>query len=102
MAEERRHFFDEPRNVGRVLRALYVACAAALLADFAVHRHARFPGEGLWGFYGIYGFVACVILVLVAKELRKVLMRDPDYYDPEKHRSDAGGGGGAPVNHDGS
>ena len=39
------------------------------------------PFEGLWGFYAIYGFVACVILVLLAKEMRKLLMRDEDYYD---------------------
>lgn len=83
MADDKRHVFDEPANVRRVLRGLYAACLAALLADFFVHRHGRFPGEGLWGFYGIYGFVACVILVLLAKEMRKVLMRREDYYDAD-------------------
>jgi len=39
------------------------------------------PFEALWGFYAIYGFVACVVLVLLAKEMRKILMRDEDYYD---------------------
>jgi hypothetical protein len=37
----------------------------------------------VWGFYAIYGFVACVILVLVAKEMRKLVMRDEDYYDDD-------------------
>ena len=33
------------------------------------------------GFYAVYGFVACVLLVLLAKEMRKVLIRKEDYYD---------------------
>ena len=33
--------------------------------------------------YGIFGFVACVALVLIAKQLRKVLMRREDYYDAD-------------------
>jgi hypothetical protein len=35
----------------------------------------------MFGFYAIYGFVACVLLVVIAKELRKLLMRDENYYD---------------------
>ena len=41
-----------------------------------------FPIEGYFGFYSLYGFCACVVLVLVAKEMRKVLMRDEDHYEP--------------------
>jgi hypothetical protein len=87
----RKHIFDDPKNVKRVLRGLYVACGLVFLADIAnlvivwmgghELRHAERTWEGLPGFYSIYGFVACVILVLIAKEMRKVLMRDEDYYD---------------------
>lgn len=78
---DRRHLFDKPENVRRVLWGLYALSGASLLLDFVVHRHVDHPWEALWGFYGLYGFVACVLLVLVAKELRKVLMRPEDYYD---------------------
>ena len=48
-------------------------------------RHAGeliFPWEGAFAFSSIYGFVACVILVIVAKYvLRPMVMRDEDYYD---------------------
>ena len=77
----KRHIFDDPANVKRVIHALYGVCALSLLADFFVDRHVDHPWEALFGFYALYGFVACVILVLVAKELRKVLMRDEEYYD---------------------
>ena len=50
------------------------------MLDFLVHRHVEHPWEGLFGFYAFYGFVACVVLVLIAKEMRKILMRKDDYY----------------------
>ena len=40
-----------------------------------------FKGEGWFGFYGFYGLVACVTLVLLATQLRKILMRKESYYD---------------------
>ena len=73
--------WDNPRNVKRLLYVFYFICGALFLVDFLVHRHMVHTWEHLWGFYAIYGWVACVILVLVAKELRKVLMRPEDYYD---------------------
>jgi hypothetical protein len=88
---EKKHYFDDPRNVRFVLRMLFSACALVFLLDIVnlfLHwfgagelRHAETSWEGLPGFYAIYGFVACVLLVLAAKEMRKVLMRDEGYYD---------------------
>lgn len=80
-ADDKRHLFDDPRNVKRAIRVLYAACAVAFVAEFFVDRHVDHPWEALFEFYSLYGFAACVILVLVAKELRKVLRRDEDYYD---------------------
>ncbi len=88
---KRKHFFDDPRNVRFVLRILFAVCAVVLaldivnlgmqLLDAGELRHAEHPWERLTGFHAIYGFVACVALVLIAKELRKILMRDEDFYD---------------------
>ena len=52
-----------------------------LALDLVVHRHVSHPWEAMFGFYAVYGFVACVLLVLLAKEMRKVLIRNEDYYD---------------------
>ncbi|MCH1478401.1 hypothetical protein ACYVVU_10570 [Arenicellales bacterium IMCC55707] len=78
---ERQHIFDHKKNIKRVLRALIVLCVVSFAVDFVYHRHVVHPFEALWGFYAIYGFVACVILVLLAKEMRKWLMRSEDYYE---------------------
>lgn len=83
MKAEKQHIFDDRRNVKRLLMVFYAICAGLLIIDFVHHRHVVHSWENLWGFYAIFGFVACVALVLIAKEMRKVLMRSEDYYDAE-------------------
>ncbi len=78
---ERSHIFDNPRNVRRVIYGLCAACALTIVAEFFVDRHVDHPWEAVFGFYAIYGFTACTLLVLTAKELRRVLRRGDDYYD---------------------
>jgi hypothetical protein len=79
--EEKKYFLDEPKNVLVVVRLLYLACAAVFLLDLTGLRHGERWWEGLPGFYPLYGFIGCTALVLIAKELRKILMRGEDYYD---------------------
>ena len=79
--QEKTHLFDRQENVERLLRVFYAICILLALTDFLVHRHIGFDWEKIPAFYAIYGFVACVLLVLIAKQLRKILMRKEDYYD---------------------
>jgi hypothetical protein len=82
MAEDKKYYpLGDPKNIRRVRIVLYSLCTISLVAEIFVHRHVDHPWEALPGFYSLYGFVACVLLVLVAKEMRKVLMRGEDYYD---------------------
>ncbi len=86
MNSDKKHLFDQPRNVHRLLWVFFVLCALLLGVDLLFHRHSKFaegifPIEGWFGFYAIYGFVACVLLVLTATQMRKILMRREDYYD---------------------
>lgn len=92
MNKDGKHLFDDPRNVRRVIRGLVAACILLLGLDLVVHRHVDHPWEDLFGFYALYGFVACVLLVLLAKEMRKLLMRDEDYYErpPEQSTQEDG------------
>ena len=77
----RTHVFDNPRNVRRVVRGLVAACAVLLGLDAVVHRHAVHPWESFFGFHAFYGFLACVLLVLLAREMRKLVMREERYYE---------------------
>ncbi len=74
-------FFDKPENIKKMMRIFYVACGLLVVADFIVHRHIYHDWEKIPAFYAIYGFVGCVVLVVIAKEMRKFLMRGEDYYD---------------------
>lgn len=75
------YWLDDPRNVDRVVYAVYAACGLLFVLDVLTHKHGPFAIEHMFGFYGIYGFVACVGLVLAAKAMRRVLMRPEDYYE---------------------
>lgn len=79
--EQKIAFFDNPHNVTWILRVFYAICVLLVLADFIVHRHIYVKFEEIPAFYALYGFVACVVLVVVAKAMRKIVMRDENYYD---------------------
>lgn len=81
MNEEKTYFLDKKENVKKILYVFYAICGLLFLADLVIHRHIYHSWENLTGFYAIFGFVACVILVLLATQMRKFLMRDEDYYD---------------------
>ena len=79
--DDKIYFFDKPENIKRVLNIFYSLCVILVLADFVIHRHVYLVWENIPAFYAIYGFVACVALVVVAKLIRKVIMRKEDYYN---------------------
>ena len=79
--DEKIHFFDRPENIKRLLKGFYVICILLVVIDFVVHRHVGFDWEKIPAFYAIYGFVACVVLVVLAKIMRRYVMRKEDYYD---------------------
>ena len=74
-------FFYQPKTIQWILRVFYALCIVLVLADFIVHRHIITEAERIPAFYALYGFVACVVLVLIASQMRKYLMRDEEYYE---------------------
>jgi hypothetical protein len=79
--QEQKGYFDKPENIQKMLKVLYVLCALLVIVDFIVHRHIYHDWENIPAFYAIYGFVGCVVLVVIAKKMRNFLMRGEDYYD---------------------
>ena len=79
--DNKQHLFDNPRNISIVIRSLYIICILLVLLDFFLHRHVMHEWEHLTGFYAIFGFAAFVVIVLGARQLRKIVMRKEDYYD---------------------
>ena len=74
-------FFDKASNIQWIKRIAWAAVIAFFIADFFVHYHAEIGLENIPGFYTIFGFVASVLLIAIAKIGGKPLKRNPDYYD---------------------
>jgi hypothetical protein len=72
---------DSPRNQQRVRKYFYYALIILLVADPFIVKHVHFPWERVPAFYAVYGFIACVSLIFVAKLLRLLVKRKEDYYD---------------------
>lgn len=78
---EKKYWLDNSANVTKLVRGLWAIGIVLLLADLVVHRHEDISFAEWFGFYGFYGFVGCVTLVLAAKVLRRLVMREEDYYE---------------------
>lgn len=75
-------WLEAPLGLHKLIRVLMYLCGFLFLFDIFWHRHAYVPGEGLWGFHAIAGFVAFTLIVLGAKKLRTFIKRDETYYAP--------------------
>lgn len=75
------HFFDRPGSLQKVLKIFFVALVVLVVIDIFIHKHAYFVFDGYFSFYGAFGFVSCVLLVLAARFiLRPIVKRKEDYY----------------------
>ena len=77
-----------PENANKVWTALIVACVSLVLVDLIYHnfiykKYAYFAFETIIGFHGFYGLVAFMFVVICGKQLRTILMRDENYYEPD-------------------
>ena len=78
---EKKYWLDDLRNVRKIYWGLWIVCFLLVTADLFYEKHIEFSIESFPGFFGFYGFVSCVVLVLAAKQLRKIVGRGEDYYD---------------------
>ncbi len=71
----------------RLKRVIQVCCAIlALLVGFDVllldKEKAHTAAENMWGFWALFGFVSCVVIIFVSKWFGKLgITRREDYYD---------------------
>jgi len=74
-------WLDNPRNVNVIIVILCALCAAVVIADFFYAKHGHYGFEDWIGFHAVYGFATCAFIVIAATQMRKIVMRDEDYYD---------------------
>ncbi len=66
-----------------VKKLAYGILVLLVVADFIIPRHEiHFFGDKVPGFWSLFGFISCVLIIVVSKWLgHHWLMRDEDYYD---------------------
>lgn len=75
-------FFDKEKNIKKLKIWFYSILVLLVLLDLFIEKHPHYGWEKLFGAYPLYGFFACVIIVIVSKLLGKFwLQKDEDYYD---------------------
>jgi len=79
-SQEKQGWFDKPGNTRKFLKGFFASLLLLLLVDLLVSKHGYFPWEEAPEFFAAYGFISCVLLVLVARVLRKVVKRGEDFY----------------------
>lgn len=79
--DAQRSWLDDPQSGRRLIYVLFAASAILLAFDLAIPKKGPFGIEHLFGFYGIFGFIASIALVFGARALRAVVKRPEDYYD---------------------
>lgn len=84
--DDKTYLFDKKANITKVLYAFYAFCACLVAADFVVHRHTYHDWEKIPAFYALFGFGAYVVIVLSATVLRKLVMRQEDYYTAKEEQ----------------
>ena len=66
-----------------VKKIAYGMLVLLILADFIIPRHEiHFFGDKIPGFWSLFGFISCVLIIVVSKWIGHLwLVRDEDYYD---------------------
>ncbi|HEX9181185.1 MAG TPA: hypothetical protein VF859_12360 [Burkholderiales bacterium] len=78
---EEKHWLVRPRTIRLLWRGFIAVLAATVAAQLIYPVHGHFGLDGSFGFNAWYGFLACAVLILVAKLLGVFLKRRDDYYD---------------------
>ena len=74
-------FLDSADTRIKIRRYFYLALCILLIVEFFITKHGHFPWETSPAFFAVYGFIACVGLIFIARVLRLLVKRKEDYYD---------------------
>lgn len=75
------HWLLRPRTIRGLWIAFIAVLAVTVAAGLAVDMHPHFEIERWPAFFAIFGFVACVAMVVGSKLLGMLLKREDTYYD---------------------
>ena len=87
--DESLHWLVRPTTIRKLWIGFSALLALVVLAQAVIYVKGYFVVDGWFGFGAVYGFVCCLLMVLVAKLLGVVLKRPQGYYDDSGQRPQA-------------
>ena len=66
-----------------IKRIAYAVLIFIIAMDFFIPRHQiHFFGDEIPGFWSIFGFIACILIILISKWIGRLgIMQDENYYN---------------------
>ncbi|MEE4281806.1 MAG: hypothetical protein V2I41_07675 [Pseudomonadales bacterium] len=80
-AQQDDHWLVRPATIRKLWIVFSIVLALTVISQFFIKIKGYFGIDGWFGFGAVYGLLACVLMVVVAKVLGAVLKRREDYYD---------------------
>jgi hypothetical protein len=77
----KQNWFYRKTSIKKLWIGTIVILALTVFLEIFITLHPHFEVEAIFGFHAIYGFLACVAMVLFAKVLGFLIKRKDDYYD---------------------
>jgi hypothetical protein len=77
----KQNWFYRASSIKKLWIGAGVLLALTVIAEFFIKLHPHFKIESVFSFHALYGFIACVIMVVFAKLLGFLIKRKDDYYD---------------------
>ncbi len=78
---EKPGWFERKANIDKIWYFIVAGAVLLTLSEFLYEHHPHFDIEKIPEFFEIFGFVAFVFIVFAGTALRKLIMRDEDYYE---------------------
>ncbi len=85
-APEQDAWLARPSTIRLLWRLFAVVLIISVAVQLVFPVKAKFGVDGWFGFGAVFGFLSCLLMVLFAKALGRVLKRDENYY---RERDDA-------------
>ena len=74
-----------PSSIRLLWRVFAVVLALSVATQLAFKVKGYFEVDGWFGFGAVYGFLACLAMVVFAKVLGRFVKRDESYYGIDEH-----------------
>ena len=77
----KQNWFYRESSLKKIWIIAIVILVLTVLIEVLVNLHSHFNIEGLFAFHAVFGFLACVGMIVFAKRLGCLIKRRDDYYD---------------------